>query len=64
MCRFCDGKQKIIKNGFTYGRAKIIKLPHGAGYSLNYDNSGNKYGEGTFFILYCPICGRKLVEDQ
>lgn len=62
MCEFCDGKQKRIENGYTYGTAKIVERHGGYYYSLNYDNSGEEYGEGEFQINYCPICGRKLVK--
>ena len=61
MCEFCDGREKRIKNGFTYGNAHIAKNNFGYSYSLRYDNSANEYGEGAFEINYCPICGRKLV---
>lgn len=64
MCEFCDGREKRIENGFTYGNAHIVKTNYGYTYSLRYDNSANEYGEGAFEINYCPICGRKLVEDQ
>ena len=62
MCEFCDGKEKRIENGFTYGNAYITKNRLNKSYSLNYDNSGDEYGEGEFEINYCHICGRKLVE--
>nr|DAR47397.1 MAG TPA: Rad50 zinc hook motif [Bacteriophage sp.] len=61
MCKFCDGKKETIENGYTYGNAYIIKS---YGYfKLCYDNSCDEYGEGEFEINYCPICGRKLVEE-
>lgn len=63
MCEFCDGREKKIENGFTYGNAYIVKTNFGYTYSLRYDNSANEYGEGAFEINYCPICGRKLVEE-
>jgi len=62
MCEFCDGKEKRIENGFTYGNAYITKNCLNNSYSLRYDNSGDEYGEGEFEINYCPICRRKLVE--
>ena len=62
MCEFCDGKEKRIENGFTYGNAYITKNRLNKSYSLNYDNSGDEYGEGEFEINYCPMCGRKLVK--
>ena len=61
MGEFCDGKEKRIENGFTYGNAYITQNLLNKSYSLNYDNSGDEYGEGEFEINYCPICGRKLV---
>lgn len=61
MCKFCDGKEKRIENGFTYGNAYITKNRLNEFYSLHYDNSGDEYGEGEFEINYFPICGRKLV---
>ena len=57
-------KKKRIENGFTYGNAYITKNRLNKSYSLNYDNSGDEYGEGEFEINYCPMCGRKLVEDD
>ena len=62
MCEFCDGKEKRIENGFTYGNAYITKNRLNKSYSLHYDNSGDEYGEGEFEINYCPMCGRKLVK--
>ena len=62
MCEFCDGKEKRIENGFTYGNAYITQNLLNKSYSLYYDNSGDEYGEGEFEINYCPMCGRKLVE--
>ena len=64
MCEFCDGREKRIENGFTYGFAYIIKNRLCGSYSLRYDNSCGEYGEGAVEINYCPICGRKLEEDQ
>ena len=61
MCEFCDGKARKIENGYTYGNARIEKK-YGI-YSLHFDNSGDEYGEGQFEINYCPMCGRKLVEE-
>jgi hypothetical protein len=55
--------RKKIENGYTYGMAKIVEQYSGNHYSLHYDNSGEEYGEGEFEINYCPICGRKLVEE-
>ena len=52
MCEFCDGKEKRIENGFTYGNAYITKNRLNKSYSLNYDNSGDEYGEGEFEINY------------
>lgn len=63
MCEFCNGKKKKIENGYTYGRAYIESTNYGNYYKLCYDNSGEEYGEGEFEINYCPICGRKLVEE-
>ena len=62
MCEFCDGKEKRIENGFTYGNAYITKNRLNKSYSLHYDNSGDEYGEGGFEINYCPMCDRKLVK--
>ena len=63
MCEFCDGGEKRIENGFTYGNAYIEKNNFGYSYSLRYDNSTDEYGEGTFEINYCPICGKKLCDE-
>lgn len=63
MCEFCDGKEKRIENGFTYGDAHITENRSCRSYSLHYDNSCGEYGEGGFEINYCPICGRKLEEE-
>ena len=62
MCEFCDGREKRIENGYTYGRAYIESTNYGYCY-LCYDNSGEEYGEGKFEINFCPICGRKLVKE-
>nr|DAR55009.1 MAG TPA: MqsA [Bacteriophage sp.] len=63
MCEFCDGKEKRIENGFTYANAYITKNQLSRSYSIHYDNSADEYGYGAFEINYCPICGRKLVEE-
>lgn len=52
MCEFCDGREKRIENGFTYGNAHIAKTNFGYTYSLRYDNSANEYGEWAFEINY------------
>ncbi len=31
---------------------------------LVFTNSAGEYGAGALNINYCPICGRKLVEDD
>lgn len=61
MCRFCDGKSEKIENGYTYGNAMIVGDTYN--WHLSYNNSGNEYVSGQFDINYCPICGRKLVEE-
>ena len=32
--------------------------------TLVFTNSAGEYGAGALTIAYCPICGRKLVEDD
>ncbi len=31
---------------------------------LSYDNSAREYGCGLLKIVYCPLCGRKLMEEM
>ena len=31
--------------------------------ALVFTNSANEYGAGAIDIKYCPMCGRKLVEE-
>lgn len=57
MCEFCNGKCQKIENG----NAMIVGNTYN--WHLSYDNSGNEYVSGRFDINYCPICGRKLVEE-
>lgn len=42
--------------------ARIEKSSDGI-HSLHFDNSGDEYDDGQFEISYCPIYGRKLVEE-
>lgn len=32
-------------------------------YALVFTNSGDEYGAGALNIQFCPICGRRLVEE-
>ena len=31
--------------------------------ALVFTNSADEYGAGVLNILFCPVCGRKLVEN-
>lgn len=48
----------IVPSGIEIEIRKI--MDHNA---LVFTNSANEYGTGALNINYCPICGRKLVEE-
>ncbi len=56
MCKFCDPSFREIPSNMTVQMDK-----HGDTYWLYYYIDGKEYG---FVINYCPICGRKLTEED
>lgn len=56
MCDFCRNKKKIID-----GKGNLVLF--GAENNMIFDNSDGKEVAGAVKINYCPICGRKLVEE-
>nr|DAM47100.1 MAG TPA: Rad50 zinc hook motif [Caudoviricetes sp.] len=72
MCEFCknigigipdwdflpEEDSDIVPSGDKIEIRKIMN--HNA---LVFTNSANEYGAGALNINYCPICGRKLVEE-
>lgn len=56
MCDFCMNKKKIID-----GKGNLVIF--GAENNMIFDNSDGKETAGAVKINYCPICGRKLVEE-
>lgn len=71
MCEFC----KKIEIGIPKWDFCNEKSPNYSGIaieirnitnnpSLVFTNSADEYGSGYIKINYCPICGRKLVEDD
>ena len=56
MCDFCRNKKKIID-----GKGNLVFF--GAENNMMFDNSDGKEIVGDVKINYCPICGRKLVEE-
>ena len=56
MCEFCSYKKKIID-----GKGNSVLF--GAENNMIFDNSDGKEVAGVVKINYCPICGRKLVEE-
>ena len=55
MCDFCRNKKKIID-----GKGNLVLF--GAENNMIFDNSDGKE-VGAVKINFCPICGRKLVEE-
>lgn len=72
MCEFCKnisaglpdwdflpkGREDSVPSGIAI---KIVKI--GNKNVLVFTNSANEYGAGALNINFCPICGRKLVEE-
>ena len=55
-CDFCRNKKKIID-----GKGNLVLF--GAENNMIFDNSDGKEVAGAVKINFCPICGRKLVEE-
>ena len=68
MCKFCDGKIPVITH---YGKFKIDKLSNKPVITCGLNkcppfavcSSKDMNVETAMEIAYCPICGRKLVEN-
>lgn len=64
MCDFC---KKIIDDKSEYLNALSIEddfiFKDNDEYYLRID-TGDRFCTGTMKINYCPICGRKMVEDD
>ena len=68
MCEFCDGKEAVKHH---YGKFKIGKFidQHVICCEMDkcppYSNCSNRKMNlcVAMAIIYCPICGRKLVEE-
>lgn len=72
MCEFCknigiglpnwdflpEEVSDIVPSGIEIEIRKIMDYN-----ALVFTNSANEYGAGALNINYCPICGRKLVEE-
>lgn len=56
MCDFCRNKKKIID-----GKGNLVLF--GSENNMIFDNSDGKEVAGSVKINFCPICGRKLVEE-
>lgn len=72
MCEFCENIEIGLQNwNFLAGEDSDI-VPSGIEIEIRkimdhnalvFTNSANEYGAGALNINYCPICGRKLVEE-
>jgi hypothetical protein len=49
----------MIPSGIKMEIRKCLNKP-----TLVFTNSANEYGAGALNILFCPMCGRKLVKDD
>lgn len=72
MCEFCknigigspdwnflpEDDEKIVPSGIQIEIRKIIDKT-----ALVFTNSADEYGVGAINIQFCPMCGRKLVEE-
>lgn len=72
MCEFCknieigvpnwnflpEEDSDIVPGGMKIEIRKIIDYN-----ALVFTNSADEYGAGALNINYCPICGRKMVEE-
>lgn len=75
MCEYCEGKEdisnKIFEDGLKFSdymvRVWIDKVFDNEVLLVSpveYENGERKqYMRYTFYINYCPMCGRKLVKD-
>lgn len=62
MCEFCENEKNL---SITNGIIKIEKNRYSpSGYLLIADNSGEEYGRANCPIWFCPMCGRKLTDDE
>lgn len=57
MCEFC-GECRKNKTGFNGEEMYLNEFD-----VLCFDNSGHEYVRGWIEINYCPMCGRKLVDE-
>lgn len=60
-CEYCDGYKQLITND-DKDRKVFIKYPNRL-ISCEYENNRVKY-ELLRIIKYCPMCGKKLKEDD
>lgn len=60
-CEYCDGYKQLITND-DKDRKVFIKYPNRL-ISCEYENNRIKY-ELLRIIKYCPMCGKKLKEDD
>ena len=51
------------KNGEVPSDIKIEIREIAGNHALVFTNSAGEYGAGALTIAFCPICGRKLVEE-
>lgn len=72
MCEFCknigiglpdwnflpEDDEEIVPSGIEIEIRKIIDKT-----ALVFTNSADEYGVGSINIQFCPMCGRKLVEE-
>lgn len=63
MCEYCNKPYKNMPVSAGYIKIRKSKYSPG-GYSLCANTSGKEYGETDCPIWNCPMCGRKLGEEE
>lgn len=62
MCEFCENGKNMA---MAAGNIRIERNKYFvSGFRLTADNSGGEYGDTWCNIEFCPVCGRKLTDDE
>lgn len=63
MCKFCEGELKLITNCATFG-AEIKNRKIEVDYTPYRMNNSVNIQEVVIDIFFCPMCGRKLLNNS
>lgn len=62
-CPYCRGVKRIRDDLFHYTRRSILEIKHGNQLWSKFILPNNEY-EVMAYIRFCPMCGRKLTEEN